>query len=313
MAPFVWTAGVLVALLAVVVFAYPAYAIFHNYLLVPLRHWGKPHLRDAPLVEADIATMPARVSAYMARAARQLVPLGFSAAANLRAPEHSPGSDGYVSVWLNEAEATSVQVIVVWHEGSRRRTESFVTTFLTEFGDHDRVVDGGAVSTSSTPHVSVFAPHPRSDFVRWPAMNDLATLYRLHRFRADGVAPREKRWIPPRDGIVAYLHHQAERMLRFQVEAGYYWFDPRMNTYRPRLRGAFMMTWSLLWPLRQRADRANEAKLRRDLAAAGMPPPEEHRPHPPDEPPESSLAYRRPGHDDNLDGGDDADDDKPDA
>ena len=126
-------------------------------------------------------------------------------------------------------------------------------------------------------------------------MNDLATLYRLHAFRADRAVPPEARALPDPAKIVPYLRDQNRQALRYQVQAGYFSFDDPSAQFRRRLKGAFLITWKLLWPLRHRAKRRNERKLRRDLAAAGMPPPEDHRPQPVDDPAAADmpLSYRR--------------------
>jgi hypothetical protein len=297
----------IVAVIAVVLLAiaFPKlYTLFMRYIGVPMSGWRRAYPADPPLIETEIAAMPPHAAAHFSRAARQLVPLGFTAAANLRAPAHVPGADGYVSLWLHPRDGASVQLIAFFiaARDDLPAREGQVVTFLTEFaGDDD---SRGGVVTSNTIEVSVFASHPAWDALRWPGMRDLAALYRLHAFRADRAGPPAERKLP--DQPVDYLRQQNLEILWRQVEAGYFWFDADSNVFRRRLKGTFLMTWKLLWPLRPLADRRNERKLRRDLRAAGMPPPEDHRPQPPDEPPsESPLSYRRPAMDDGIDEVDD--------
>ncbi len=273
------------------------YSLFMCYIAIPLRGWGEGFPAEPPFVEADIAAMPPHAAAAFVRAARQLVPLGFTATANLRAPAHLPGTDGYVSLWLCPRDGTSVQLIalhITAGGGDLPPRDVEVVTFVTDFAG------GGGVTTSNSLEVSVFAPHPAWDGLRWPGMNDLAALYRLHAFRADRAAgavsagtPQRSRTLPQQP--IHYLRQQNVEGLQWQVKAGYMCFDAGSNVFRRRFKGAFMITWKLLWPLRHRADRRNERKLRRDLAAACMPPPEDHRPHPVDDPAavNAPLSYRR--------------------
>jgi hypothetical protein len=49
---------------------------------------------------------------------------------------------------------------------------------------------------------------------------------------------------------VAYLIEGRERILAHHVATGYYYLDEARDIYRPTWKGAVLMTWRLLWPIR---------------------------------------------------------------
>ena len=80
-------------------------------------------------------------------------------------------------------------------------------------------------------------------------------------FADAGDAPRED---PLATGDVEGTLRQAVlREMGAQREAGYVYVDPGTGAYRPTWKGAALMTWRLLWPMKTIA----RARLRRRASA----------------------------------------------
>jgi hypothetical protein len=248
-----------------------AWLLMMRYLVLPLRARGTGMPADPEFLQTDISQMPPHVARQFARAARQLLSCGFQVGAHVRGVEHVPGSDAHVSVWLHPADGASAHVIDVKCEipGSAR-CDSYVVTFCTEFADD------AAVVTSTSPQISCFCPDPKCDTVRWPGMDDLPVVYRLHAARVERARQGRATFLPARDQVVAYLRATNTRTLWRQVAAGYFWFDAPSGAFRRTLRGSFLMYWRLLWPWKQLRCSRLDRKLRRAIAEVGMGRPEDY-------------------------------------
>jgi hypothetical protein len=122
---------------------------------------------------------------------------------------------------------------------------------------------GMEVVTTNSTVASVFS-RPRTTFAcQLPQWTDLPTLYRAHQahltLRSGGAEPI------PTEVSGSYVEHYETRTLEKQCELGVH--RRAGEKYRPTLRGAFLMTWRLLPPLKQLRASANQRIARRLLAS----------------------------------------------
>jgi hypothetical protein len=125
-----------------------------------------------------------------------------------------------------------------------------------------RFAGGETIATNNSRQPRVWAPARGRRVEQFPGVREPALLYRIHQARlADApAAPRED---PFAGGDVAAVLRQGMlREITAQLEAGYVYVDPR-GAYRPTWKGAVLMTWRLLWPMKAIA----RARLRRRATA----------------------------------------------
>jgi hypothetical protein len=136
-----------------------------------------------------------------------------------------------------------------------------------------RFEDDRSLTVQNTPIPGAFARVPGRDKERFRNVRDPARLYRIYqalvarRYGATRRAPPDHRGDP-----AGFLAAAMARELRQQVDAGYFWLDTTADAYRPTWKGAWLMCWKLLQPLRDigewRSDRRASALLR-ELNLAG--------------------------------------------
>jgi hypothetical protein len=256
-----------------------------GYLVLPLRSRGEGMPATPELVEVSPEETPADEREALACAARQLDVAGYRFVKQLRQIGAFPTTEAVFSLWLHPVERVMAEAIAI----RVRRTDlpdfrNDVCTFEAEFSD------GSTVVTTNAPD-GVFRPDPARDSLRWPGMEDLSVLHRLHVARVARLRRGRDLVLPPAEEAVAYLRAGELKELWRQVAAGYMWFDADGNTFRRTLKGAFLMYWKLLWPWKQRLASRNEQKLRRELRDLGMGTPEDYRPSPQGPEPPQRIAY----------------------
>jgi hypothetical protein len=99
---------------------------------------------------------------------------------------------------------------------------------------------------------------------------NFAQLFQVHRARADRKWPGRRGVIPPDGNAADYLHAEVQRDMKRLEVAGYKYLDPDANAYRMTIKGAYIMTWRLLWPLKPMRFAARRRKADRELKELGF-------------------------------------------
>ncbi len=140
-------------------------------------------------------------------------------------------------------------------ENSGVRQETAYSEFSTTYTDET------AIDTSNAPELPGFDSGPRKQQFWLPHIQNLARLYQIHRElirrHATGASPRDVRDTQALTTVAEAM----QRDFREQEARGWFYLDPSAVQYRLTLKGAYLMTWRLLWPIQ------SIRKLRRNLAA----------------------------------------------
>jgi len=224
--------------------------------------WSVPARRKFSGV--DFASLPSRTAEFLATAAAGLVDEGFSTAAHLYTPAKGM-QDCYVSIWINRATGDAAELICVMVRGGRGLVlASHSVGFAT------RYPDGTAVTTSNSRLPGIFSPRASVDAIRLARIASVSLLYRIHRARVVHVGPSPKPVIRvPGAEVEEHLRYEYETMVE-QVRAGYFWFDAPVNQFRPTLKGAILMTWKLVFPVKQIRQWHTARNTANRLRAIGM-------------------------------------------
>jgi hypothetical protein len=112
-----------------------------------------------------------------------------------------------------------------------------------------RFEDGTKVGTANNQITAGLPSLPETTSLWLPEVRDARQLYRVHDQVRDRVGLGKKRLSIGPDPA-AFLTAGRDHMLARFVETGYYYLDEPRGVYRPTWKGAVLMTWRLLWPIR---------------------------------------------------------------
>jgi hypothetical protein len=235
----------LAALIALLVLVFVV-SLLSKYLLTPLKIWRTSFSQRSRAVPLSPEAASAEVRAAVAELAQEVEPLGFDL------KEVSDINDGK-AVALHVYNPTTHEHLIDYHFGKYRWQ-----VLRTQFSDGQEVV------TANAPSPSIFTLPRGLHSCSLPPETGLTALHRAHQAHVR-LAVGQATPVP---GSLAgnYVVEQEERAMRSQVEHGVY--RVAGEGYRPTLRGAFLITWRLLPPLKARRAAANQRMANQILAGA---------------------------------------------
>lgn len=157
----------------------------------------------------------------------------------------APNVAACFTLFENRATSDMAMAVAFYQEIQGRRSfRSAYTEFLTRFGG-DR-----GLSTNNTGELMVTPRIPGRERETFAMVQDAQRLYRVH--TALAVRLQAGPPLPPPQGsaLEDLLREGIERENEISVQAGYLWYDASAGKYRPTWKGAFLMTWQLLFPVK---------------------------------------------------------------
>lgn len=208
----------------------------------------------------DLPSLPTAPSEYFAQACESLSADGFEMVGMYYLPKAVPNVEGLLLLAANRQTDELALAAALYATGNGATT---LKSMHVEFAN--RYANGQVLGTGNAKELSCFAKIPGYDTVHFPQVDDLRRLYRLHVARCNSIAPGGRRINRldvefGGDGELFLNAILAEEFAR-QVPVGYLWLDAAGENFRPTVKGACLMTWKLLWPvkpilLRNRARKA---------------------------------------------------------
>lgn len=196
------------------------------------------------------------LAAYFGRVAACLAPLGFAPAAYLRLTDAATRTEARMLILINGSARESASAIEIQGKGPVQSFSRYVE-FCTEF------VNGDEINTNNFDSAYVLKLYPEKRLFRFPGVQHPLTLHRAHRRLVERHRPAAEPFVPTRGTEYLHLAHSFERTYRKQAEFGYFFLDEAAGVYRLTLKGAFLMSWKLAWPVKQ----AREALAKRGATA----------------------------------------------
>lgn len=199
---------------------------------------------EPELLPFELDDLDPAVADFLDDRTRDLEDLGFGDATHLELVDFVPNVITHLVTLVHPRAGDKAMVSVVT-VGGPAPTRVMLVEFSTRFG-------GGEVfDTSNSPELNAFPPEQPHVHSQMPGVRDVAKLYALHRFVMDrsGVAGR-KITFPP-GGAADYLRAVTfpglfEKLTRW----GWVTLDAGRGRYTYTLKGAYMLTWGLLQPMK---------------------------------------------------------------
>jgi hypothetical protein len=222
--------------------------------------------RFYPLQAGDL---PEEAAAYLYGTTNALLNVGFIPAAYLSMPDQVPNVRTYLVMLVNRAEGDKAMVTQMYATttGAARLATSYLE-FSTRFEN------GQSIETLNSDTLNSFKAGADEVKTQAPAVKDPQELYRLHQYMMEKRARGGAKVVYDEGQEIPYLCRVIVESYEQQVRFGWLSLSRSEEVYRPTWKGAFLMTWGLLWPvnaLRKSLMRRNEQKalnaFRADLAA----------------------------------------------
>jgi len=183
--------------------------------------------------------LPAQVRDFMRPRVEAIALWGFDLVAYLNLGPLSPGTEALMALLSNPhtSEWANVSYVV-----SPRKSRGYMefTTHCSEEVQVDTNTNAAAPVLFSMPNYHVF---------RFPQVDDVFTLYRVHRMLVQENTNGNRPVLPPRGQEVAELQRRIERFGPWQKARGYMYLDPAGKFYRLTWKGAMVGGWRSIWPM----------------------------------------------------------------
>lgn len=193
----------------------------------------------------DLSAEPAppEAMAYFERELAGLTAAGFTPTVCMEMSGYTANVAACFTLFENRA-TNDLAMAVAFYQivQDQRAFRSGYTEYLSRF-EGER-----SLSTNNTGELLVTPRIPGRERQTFAMVQDAQRLYKAHAALAarQRAGPR----LPPPQGpsLEALLLEGIARENEVCAQAGYLWFDATAGKYRPTWKGAFLMTWQLLFP-----------------------------------------------------------------
>lgn len=236
------------------------------FALAPLLIRATHKSRARPVFEAvelDTRPIPEEPWWFFQRTLNALQSAGFRESGYLHQEGQMPNVETWVLL-LENRPAQEAAIAVAMHSTAAVAVQSRYVEFSTTFED------GVNLSANNSDVLPVFASVPEHHLWQFPGASDPTRLLGIHQALVARLANRTPRRYPPEGEFKAFLEDSMARELARQVGTGYLFLDPEGTFYRPTWKGAFLMTWKLLWPVTNLLKARRRKRSAQALAELGI-------------------------------------------
>lgn len=215
---------------------------FYGILLVLAPIVLRIQFRYRAKVEPRVVTLeelPGAVREFMAPRVAALAPWNFDLICYLSLSKITAGAKTFVALLSNHHTAEWADVTFVVSPMKKCGYIEFITRCSEEMQ-----ID---TNTSSTP-AALFRTRKHHVF-RFPQIQDVFTLYRVHRTVVTEITHGTLPVLPPVGEEVAELKRRLDRYGPWQAEHGYMYLDKSGENYRLTWKGAILGAWRAVWPV----------------------------------------------------------------
>ena len=216
------------------------------YLVVPvLIRFNQKINAQAQFQPVDLATLPPQAAQYLWACQQALEAEGFQTVAHLSLPNQTPNVFPLLTLFMNRATGVKAMTVAMYAitEAGPKLSAHYVE-FIT------RYADGRVLGTNNNGTLGAFRQGPLQDTIRLPQIQDPHRLLAIHCRRVERLNSAEMEPLPPPGTELAYQQEKMVEDYEEQVQFGRLSLDPKTGRYVPTWRGAYLMTWGLLWPVK---------------------------------------------------------------
>lgn len=214
------------------------------FLGLPLVIYFTQRMKAHPRLQLiDPMSFPDQVRDYLARVSNELVAQGFTVAAYIMMPDPAPNIQNYLVMFINRETGDKAMATAIFANANG------ITQLGTRYVEFNtRYEDGRCFDTMNSSTLGAFQKRPQDAKTQLPNVQDAVILYRIHQFILRKAPGGQKMGYEPAETL-DYLQRILVESYDEQVKFGRLFFDRNADTYRPTFKGAYLMTWGLLWPM----------------------------------------------------------------
>jgi hypothetical protein len=256
-------------------FSYCALFAFGLYVLAPpaLIYFSQRFKANPSLQRFDLDKLPPPGNAgrYLQEMDQQFQSLGFERRAGLTLPDAVPNVKALLVLYANHRSRDMALVAIMYGLNPvdhKVALKSSYVEILSSFKDDDC----RALQTNNAQLLGSFPASPGSVTYRFPAVEDMQRLFDLHNQLLERDRPSGRKYIRADEEFggddVAYMQAVLRETYDRQIGTGYLSFQPQEQSYRPTVKGALLMTWRELFPVKQilwEGVKAHARRLAREL------------------------------------------------
>lgn len=213
--------------------------------------------------KVDPATLPAQVRAIIDRWSRQIQATGFTEVGTYDLGIMASNTHSFIAYFVNRSAGDFANVSVVLSAKGAQGYFEFSSSFT----------NGLTLDTNVNKIISATATPADILIFRFPKVASPVELYPIHRALIQKHAAFLRPQLPPEGEEATRIEKQIGRFAPVQVDAGYMSLAPGGTHYCLTWKGAFLMTWKLLWPtslIRKALYRMEMDKVLRSLHSGGL-------------------------------------------
>ncbi|HPM80241.1 MAG TPA: hypothetical protein PLF81_06050 [Candidatus Anammoximicrobium sp.] len=221
------------------------------YVLGPILVFFTLRFRMPPTVvpvDPRVHPLPAEARNYLAEAYRALTAEGFELVGTMLLPDLVPNVKTLFAMYVNRPSSDmAMSAIIVAQGGVGGELKTSYVEFVRRFDD------GVVVQTNNSSELSAFKRMPGEFTTKFWQVRDIRQLYGLHqllveRFRQRGQSVNRLDTEYSGDAVRYVAKAVLEETFRDQVGTGYLAEDA--SGFRPSFKGAWIMAWQELWPVK---------------------------------------------------------------
>jgi hypothetical protein len=205
-------------------------------------HWLSVQTEYEPISPArDV--IPEEAWLRIRKGVASLSPCGFQVLGHFQKSAQVSGAMGYVTLLKNANLITVARLVTVFGTALKGRPAKGSLVFTTELADGTKLVTSNSTTTGLTPR--------RKNRLRlWmPEIQDPLELYEFHERLVQRFGKQPKLFDLNGD-FNDYLRRHSDDQRAHWIKEGYYRLDSAAQLYRPTWKGAVLLAWKQLWPLK---------------------------------------------------------------
>jgi hypothetical protein len=235
------------------------------YIAAPIRVHARNWSSDRPdigPVDPQGPTVPIEVRKLLNSVVFDLNILGFELLGFGSVQNASPSAlMSYFASFQDPRTADRVR----FHVTHLQRVKAVHLLFLTVYEDGTHFLTTDAAGPSIIPQ-----PRNRKGSLAFPQVKTSACLQKIHEVRVDRAGAVRARIADPIADVREFMAAQQETF----VDMGYYYRDPAEGRLWPTWEGAILMSWRMLWPVKQIRDMVRWRRAEKELRRLGIDPEE---------------------------------------
>jgi len=189
--------------------------------------------------------LPDKIDRHLSQAHAMLSSQGFDLAGVMCLPNLVTGARAFLGLFVNRQTQETAKATFIVTTGTIMRQRKLVE-YTTRFQD------GSIIDTHNSPDLNIYKTVPQYATTTFPGLDDLDLLYALHHFlvrRSRGVRTPECRLDREFHGDpIAAVQQGFLEFFTTQIGTGY--LVHTADGFRLTIKGAFLATCKLLWPLK---------------------------------------------------------------